>query len=247
MIIGSEESFFYPAPTGPILSVYAYADTASVTDKAAAELSSAIESANGGSTDDTDLSGIFIEIQSRGGLEELKSPVLQLLYRRMSTSDNLYEAMMGVSGLLRQGDATALALALALAPKIETDPRRYDALPPTIRTFFRPTDAPLRWRLWAKPRPTVATETGSCAKPAPGRSPRSIPRKRCRISPRSSMTPMQRRAKVGRQRVERIRKYLPDAGDSRQPGKDGLARLPARTFLEELVGGQPGGSGLLNR
>jgi hypothetical protein len=123
---------YYAVPPGPILGIYAYADAASVTDKVAAELSSAIESANGGS---------FIEIQTNGGLDQLKSPVLQLLYQRMSTSDDLYQAMMGVSGLLRQGNGSALAAAIDLAPKIEADPRRFDALPLTIRAFFRPTDA----------------------------------------------------------------------------------------------------------
>jgi hypothetical protein len=128
---------FFPAPAGPILSAYAYQPTASITDKVAAELGSAIESASGGGTE----LNLFFQ-QSTGLLDQLNSPMIDLLYQRMSASALPQEAIMGFSGLIRQGRGVALGPALALAPQLGKYPHQTNVMLSSIRASFRATDPP---------------------------------------------------------------------------------------------------------
>jgi hypothetical protein len=124
---------FIPLPSGPILSAYAYAATAPLSDKVASEVSFAIEAANGGGAQ---LSGL-----QHGLLDQLNSPVIQRLYNRMSASASPNQKILGLSGLIRGGSAEALSAALQATSSFGDYPFETGVLSESIRNEFRATDA----------------------------------------------------------------------------------------------------------
>jgi len=93
---------FFPAPDGPLLAAYAYDPSASVPDKIAAELGSAMES-NGGTYN------FQLYALHYGPLDQLSSQYAQLFYGRASKSPTAALQILGLSGLIRSGNSTALA------------------------------------------------------------------------------------------------------------------------------------------
>jgi hypothetical protein len=122
---------FFPAPAGPIPSPYAYSTTASLSDKVAAELAAAIEANN---TFSIQMSGLSYL------LDELKSPVVQVLYQRMSTSASPEHRILGLSGLIQNGDAAALSAAAQVVPDSKGTVE-HGTLLNGVRDGFRTTDA----------------------------------------------------------------------------------------------------------
>jgi hypothetical protein len=122
---------FFPTPDGPIASAFAYGATASLSDKVASELAAAIEATNTFSVQ---------MASSSDSLDGLKSPVLQVLYQRMSTSASARQRILGLSGLIRGGNAVALSTAAASAPESKGTVE-YGTLLSSVRDEFRATDA----------------------------------------------------------------------------------------------------------
>ncbi len=124
---------FVPMPAGALPGAYAYnAATAPLSDRVASEISVAVESGNGLAL----LSGVH-----HGWLEELNSPVVQVLYRRMSASNSMQQKILGLSGLIRGGDTTALNSAIEGAPGFSNSRLEYGILLSSIRAEFRASDA----------------------------------------------------------------------------------------------------------
>jgi hypothetical protein len=73
-------------------------------------------------------------------LDELKSPVLQVLYRRMSESVSPANRIWGLSGLIRNGSAVALSAAAQMASASQ-GAIEYGTLLSSVRGDFRATDA----------------------------------------------------------------------------------------------------------
>ena len=126
---------FFPESAGPILSVYAYSPAAALSDKIASEICSAVEGANGS------LPLQFYGLQN-GLLDQLNSPVIVLHYQqRMSTSSSAQQQILGLSGLIREGNGTALAAAAQAASAFEAYPAENGILLRSIRDYFRAADA----------------------------------------------------------------------------------------------------------
>ncbi|MGA3261417.1 MAG: hypothetical protein ABSE35_21250 [Bryobacteraceae bacterium] len=125
---------FFPASTDPILSVYAYDPSASLSDKIASEISAAIEGANGAYIPQ------FNDLQL-GSLDALQSPVIQLLYQRLSTSTLVRQRAQGLSGLIRAGAGAALANATQAESTFTEDPIENGVLLQSVRDYFRATDS----------------------------------------------------------------------------------------------------------
>lgn len=123
---------FIAVPRGPIASAYSYAATASLNDKIASEVSAAIESGNGAWTIDL----------HRGILDQLGSPVLGVLYRRLAASPSGNRRILGLAGLIREGSVDALSTAmLAPASLFASCPLETGVLMSSIRDGFRAADA----------------------------------------------------------------------------------------------------------
>ena len=120
---------FFAVPSGPILSAYAYQSTASLSDKVASELSAAIES--------NTVSRFQWSFLQSGILDELNSPVVRLLYQRMSMSSSPQHRVLGLGGLIRRGSAPALQS----ATEFEKYAMENGELLSSIRDQFRATDA----------------------------------------------------------------------------------------------------------
>ena len=90
---------FIPEPAGEILTPYRYGSGAALSDRIASEVSAAIESGNGGGP-------LMAYLQFN--LDHLGSPVAMTLYRRMAASPSSEQKILGLSGLIRGGDPTAL-------------------------------------------------------------------------------------------------------------------------------------------
>lgn len=133
---------YIPAQPGPILGAYAYDSTAGLSDKVAAEVSSAIESGAGGYN--FELSAL-----ENGLLDQLNSRYTQVLYSRMSTSALTPQQVLGLSGLIRGGSAAALLA--AVQPSFAANATRGGILLLSIRDYFRSTD------------PTTTTALGQTA------------------------------------------------------------------------------------
>jgi hypothetical protein len=73
-------------------------------------------------------------------LEALNSPMINLLYQRMSVSPLTQEAIMGASGLIRIGQGTAISSAVALVPQLANYQIETNVLLFSIRSAFRATD-----------------------------------------------------------------------------------------------------------
>ncbi len=123
---------YFPGPSGPIASPYAYSQTASLGDKLASEMASAIEGS-------TTFVQQFDAAMAGGLLDELKSPVLALLYQRLANSASAQKALLGMAGLIRQQDGSTLAAAARASSSLPNDPG-VGVLLLSIRVFFRATD-----------------------------------------------------------------------------------------------------------
>lgn len=122
---------YFPAPP-TILNAYSYNQSASLSDKLASEIASAIESNNG-------FNFQLYALQS-GVLDELQSPIVAVLYGRMAHSTSTEHKLLGLSGLIRSGNAAALTTALQTASVSAGDPAA-GVLLLSIRDYFRATDA----------------------------------------------------------------------------------------------------------
>ncbi len=123
---------YFPVSSGPILNAYAYSQTASVVDKLASEIGAAIENQNG--------YNFQLYALQTGMLDELKSPIWGLLYQRMANSTSAERKILGLSGLIRAGNASALAAAAPITSSLGDHPAQ-GILLLSIRDFFRATDA----------------------------------------------------------------------------------------------------------
>jgi hypothetical protein len=123
---------FFPASASPVLSAYAYDPAAPLSDKVASEISSAIEGAN----------GYHLQLYALhyGLLDQLQSPVVALLYQRMSNSTSTQQRILGLSGLIRGGSGTALIAAAEGAASFGSYPTETSVLLLSIRDHFRPTE-----------------------------------------------------------------------------------------------------------
>lgn len=125
---------FFPSPVGPVLSVYSYDSAASALDKLASELSSAIESSDGGYN-------YPLDSLHYGLLDQLQSPAISLLYRRMSSSASVQQRILGLSGSIRQGNTPALLSATQEASTFAAYPMEGGILLLSIRDCFRTANA----------------------------------------------------------------------------------------------------------
>jgi hypothetical protein len=124
---------YFPVADGPLLSAYAYVPTAALTDRLASELASAIEGANGEYN-------FQLSLLQYGSLDELKSPIAQILYQRLSISAVVTQSMLGLSGLIRAGSSAALVAATTAEPTFASHPIENGILTQSIRANFRSSD-----------------------------------------------------------------------------------------------------------
>lgn len=117
---------FVAMPIGPLPTPYAYDPAAALSDKVASEISAAIES------------GIGRRLWP-STLDELNSPVTQVLYRRLSTSSSAQPRILGLRGQIRSGSAEALTSAIQAAPALSSS-AEYPILLLSIRDEFRSSD-----------------------------------------------------------------------------------------------------------
>jgi hypothetical protein len=129
------EMTYFPTSISPLASVYAYATTASLVNKLASELSAAIESLNGDYNQE--LYGLF-----GGDLDQLKSPVTQVLYQRLSTSASIPQQILGLSGLIRSGSVAGLTPAVSASRNVFANyALEYGILLSSVSNEFRSSDA----------------------------------------------------------------------------------------------------------
>jgi hypothetical protein len=124
----------FPAAAGPILSAYAYPSSASLPDMVAAELGSAIESSGG--TYNT----LLFALES-GLLDKLNSPYVTLLFTRLSASSSVSQKIIGLSGLIRSGNAGALGTAAGSSSSFAAYSSEMGILLFSVRNYFRSSDA----------------------------------------------------------------------------------------------------------
>jgi hypothetical protein len=127
------DQVFIEVPPAAILSPYAYSPAEPVSDKVASEVSAAIESANGG--------GMQLAALHYGQLDRLNSPVIQRLYKRMSSSASPNQRILGLSGLIRGGSTAALSAAAQAASSLGDYPLEAGVLSESVRNEYRATDA----------------------------------------------------------------------------------------------------------
>jgi hypothetical protein len=125
---------YFPVPPGPLLNAYTYDAAVALSDKIAAELGSAIESANG-------TLNFQLNALQYGLLDQLNSRYTSVLYQRISTSTSLAQRIIGLSGLIRSGDAPALASAIQSASAFVTYAKENGILLLSIRDYFRADDS----------------------------------------------------------------------------------------------------------
>jgi hypothetical protein len=121
---------FIRLPAGSVPAPYAYAQTASLSDKVASEISAGIESG-------TANTGIYGNVLQSGLLDELNSTVTQRLYQRTAASSSPQLQELGLSGLIRGGNTAALVSALKSASRFADN----GVLVASIRNEFRASDA----------------------------------------------------------------------------------------------------------
>jgi len=131
--IGRFADTFIAEPAGPILSAYAYEPGASLSDRVASEVSAAIESADGGGAQ---LSALHDGIL----LDGLGSPVLQVLYGRMTASNSKKQHALGLAGQIRSGNSTALSAAAQAAPSFAAFALENGVLLNSVEAWFRAAD-----------------------------------------------------------------------------------------------------------
>jgi hypothetical protein len=122
---------FIRLPAGDIAGAYSYSPAAPLADKVASEISAAIEFGNP--------SGNGLDTLFFGILDELGSPVLQVLYHRLAAANSPNLRALGLSGLIRNGDPAALQAALEQSSSFSRL-RENNALVQSIRDVFRSTD-----------------------------------------------------------------------------------------------------------
>ena len=124
-------NIYIPAQLGPIVSSYAYSATASVDDKLASELCSALEG----------VTGVSLPMYAllSGGIDELNSSVPRLFYQRLASSGSTEQQVFGLSGLIRSGDTSALTAAAQIASAV-TGSQAQGVLLFSVREYLRPTD-----------------------------------------------------------------------------------------------------------
>jgi hypothetical protein len=123
---------YYPT-SATLIAAYAYASTASTTDKLASELSSAIESS-------TDAGNLPLASLNYGTLEQLQSPVITVLYQRLSSIGSPQQQALGLAGLVRQGSSAALTSAANAATVFAGYPLENGILLLSVRDQFRASD-----------------------------------------------------------------------------------------------------------
>lgn len=96
----------FPAPVSSLPAAYAYPVSASLPDKLASELAVAIEAWDGSYIHA--FYGLF-----SGDLDQLASPAVHTLYERLSASSSVRQRILGLTGLIIDGDASALARAVS--------------------------------------------------------------------------------------------------------------------------------------
>jgi hypothetical protein len=124
---------YIPAPAGAIPAAYAYAPETALSDKIASEVSAAIE---GAATGDLRL----LPLHQSALLDVLASPISNILYRRMAASGSLQSKILGLSGLIREGNSTALESAFSAARSFQDHPREMNVLISSIQGDFRAAD-----------------------------------------------------------------------------------------------------------
>lgn len=124
-------NIYISAQLGPIVSAYAYSATASVDDKLASEICSALEG----------VSGVSLPMYAllSGGIDELNSSVPQLFYQRLASSASTEQQVFGLSGRIRSGDTAALTAAAQIASAV-TGGQAQGVLLLSVREYLRPTD-----------------------------------------------------------------------------------------------------------
>lgn len=124
---------FFPAPTGPLVSAYAYSAAAALNDKLGAELASAIENAGG------NYSFQLYALQF-GLLDQLQASAVSLLYQRLSASASPQQRILGLSGAIRSGSSAALAVAVQDRGTSAQYAHENAILLFSIRDYFRAAD-----------------------------------------------------------------------------------------------------------
>lgn len=126
---------YYPTlATGAMVAHYAYASTASTADKLASELSAAIESS-------PHAGNPALASLHYGMLEQLQSPVITMLYQRLSRIGTPQQQALGFAGLVRQGSSAALTSVAKAATVLADYPVENGILLLSIRDQFRASDA----------------------------------------------------------------------------------------------------------
>ena len=124
---------FFQVPAGPILTAYAYGPAASLSDKIASEVSSAIEGAAGAWN-------LQLYALQDGLLDQLQSPVIALLYERLSNSASPQQRILGLAGLIRAGNSAAITSAAKTASTLTNNPREGGLLLRSISQYYCSTD-----------------------------------------------------------------------------------------------------------
>jgi hypothetical protein len=133
--IGFEQTY-YPAPISPLPGIYAYAPTAALQDKLAAEVGAAVESLIGNYN--YQLYGLL-----SGDLDKLNSSVTSVLYQRLTNSASVPQQLLGLAGLIRTGAFSGIASAVSFsAGSFSSHALEYGILLSAVRDEFRPSDPP---------------------------------------------------------------------------------------------------------
>lgn len=125
---------FFPAPASAVLSAYSYTASTSLGDKIASEVCSASES----------LAGAYnfqLYALQPAILDQLGSQVVAVYYQRMASSSLMQQQILGLSGLIRGGNATALSASMQAAAAFGTYTRENGILQQSIRDQFRTGDS----------------------------------------------------------------------------------------------------------
>ncbi len=123
---------YFPVSGDPIAAAYAYSPSASLADKVTSELAAELEANHPSSLPLDSLSY---------SLDALGSPVAGTLYQRLSASTSVLQRLIGLSGLIRQGSASALMMSAALASQFGSFPKESGVLLNSIQYEFRASDA----------------------------------------------------------------------------------------------------------
>jgi len=128
----SFEDTFFVQPTDVSQGPYTYSEATPLTDAVAAELAVAIENAPPHS--------FRLDYLHRGGLEQLNSSVVALLYQRLVGSSAIDKNILGLAGQIRLGSANALAAAASAAPSFAGFALEQGVLLESVRYWFRAAD-----------------------------------------------------------------------------------------------------------